>query len=184
MEHGRGAHTGANIRRAGGEVTEGGREGEFEFVFEGCIELVGGFPGFEKMESRAEGLKADMIFLVDHDREGFVAVHDEAAPSVLGGMFAADEVFFDEKLFVERGEGFHRDGNLGGAHGGEIGHGRLDCFEKLQAIGFFEPTREGEVFHIPGEADPACDDDARFVFRGRGGGGVAVFRFHIEKDYP
>jgi len=184
MEHGGGAHTGANIGRAGGKVAEGGREGEFEFVFEGCIELVGGFPSFEKMEARAEGLKADMIFLVDHDREGFVAVHDEAAPSVLGSVFAADEVFFDEKLFVERGERFHCDGNLGGAHGGKIGHGRLDRFQEFQAIGFFEPTGEREVLHIAGQTDPTGDDDARFVFRGRGGGRMAVFRFHIEKDYP
>ena len=67
MEHGGGAHTRADIRRAGSEVAEGGRKGEFEFVLEGCVEFVGGLPGFEKMEAGAEGLKADVVLLVDHD---------------------------------------------------------------------------------------------------------------------
>ena len=85
-------------------------------------------------------------------------------------------MFFHEELFFEGTEGLHGDGNLGGPHGGEIGNGRLDGFEEFQAVGFLEPTGEGEVFHVAGKADAAADDDAG-VGVGRGGGGrVALTR--------
>ena len=148
MEHGGGAHTGADVGGAGGEVAEGGGEREFEFGFEGGVEFIGGLPCFDEVEAGLEGLEANVVLLVNHDGKAFVGVDDEAAPSVLGGMFSADEVFLDEELFIERGEGFHSDGNFRGAHGGKVGHGGLDLFEELEAIGFFEPTGEGEVFDV------------------------------------
>lgn len=183
MEHGGGTHSGADVGRAGGEVAEGWGEREFEFVLQGGVEFVGGLPSLEEMEARAEGLKADVVLLVDHDGEGFVPVHHQAAPGVFGGMFAADQVFFHEKLLVEGSERFHGNGDLGGTHRGEVGHGGLDRLEKFQAIGFLEPAREGEVFDIAGEPDAAGDDDARIGLRVGGGGGVSVFRFHRSGEY-
>ena len=44
-----------------------------------------------------------MIFFIDHDGEGFVSIYDQAAACIFGGMFATDEMFFDEELFIEGG---------------------------------------------------------------------------------
>ena len=102
MQHGGGSHSGADIGRAGGEVAKGGREGEFEFVLEGRVELVGRIPRFEKVEPWAEGLEANMILFIDHYGEGFVPIYNEATSGVFCGVLATDEVFFDQELFVER----------------------------------------------------------------------------------
>ena len=128
------------------------------------------------MEAWLEGLEANVVLFVDHDREAFVAVNHEAAPSVFGGVFATDEVFLDEELFVEWGKGFHGDGNFRGAHGSEVGDGGLDLFEEFEAIGFFEPAREWKILNVASEANPAGDHNARIGFRSRGG--ISVFRFH------
>ena len=128
------------------------------------------------MEAWLEGLEANVILFIDHDREAFVPVDHEAAPSVFGGVFAADEVFLDEELLIEGGKGVHSDGNFRGAHGSEVGDGGLDLFEKFEAIGFFEPAREGKILNVTSKANPAGDDDPRIGFRSRGG--ISVFRFH------
>ena len=180
VEHGGGAHAGSDIGGAGGEITEGGGKRELELIFEGGVQLIGRFPRFEKLEARAQGLQPNMILLIDHDGKGFVPIDDQAAAGIFGGMLSADEMFFDQELFIQRGEGFHGHGNFGGTHGGEVGHRGLDCFQEFQSIRLFEPTWKGKMFHIPSEANPTGDDDARIGFRGRGGGGVTVFRFHGE----
>ncbi len=148
MEHGGGAHTGADVGGAGGEVAEGGGEREFEFGLEGSVEFIGSLPCFDEVKAGLEGLETNVVLFVDHDLESFVAVDHETAPSVFGGVFTADEVFLDEELFIEWGEGFHGDGNFSGAHGSKVGHSGLNLLEELEAIGFFEPTREGEVFDV------------------------------------
>ena len=102
MQHGGGSHSGADVRRAGSKVAKGGREGEFEFVLEGCVEFVGCIPRFEKVETWAEGLEPNMILFIDHYRKGFVPIYNEATSGVFCGVLATDEVFFDQELFVER----------------------------------------------------------------------------------
>ena len=128
------------------------------------------------MKAWLEGLEANVVFLINHNRETFVAVDHEAAPSVFGGVFATDEVFLDEELFIKGGKGFHGDGNFRGAHGSEVGDGGLDLFEEFEAIGFFEPAREWKILNVASEANPAGDHNARIGFRSRGG--ISVFRFH------
>jgi len=41
-----------------------------------------------------------MVLLVDHDAEGFLAIKHQAAAGAFGGVFAADEVAFDEDLLA------------------------------------------------------------------------------------
>lgn len=131
MEHGGGAHAGADIGRAGGEVAEGGGERKFEFVFERGVKFVGGLPSLEQMKTGAKGLEADVILLIDHDGKGFVPVDDKATARVFGGVFTANEMFFDEELFIEGSESFHGHGDFGWAHRGELGHGGLNRFEEF-----------------------------------------------------
>jgi len=178
MEHGRGAHSRTDVGGAGGEVTEGGGEGKFEFILQGGIEFVGCFPSFEQVEARAKGLEADMIFFIDHDGKGLVSIYHQATACIFGGMLATDEMFFDKELLIERGQSFHGDRNFGWAHAGEVGDGWLNRFEKFETVRFFEPSREGEIFDVSGEADATCDHNPWISFRGRRGGGVPIFRFH------
>jgi len=131
MKHGGSAHSGADVGRAGGEVAERWGERKFEFVLKSGIELVGGFPCLEKVKARAEGLEADMVLLVDHDGKGFVPVDHQAASRVFGGVFPTDQVFFHEKLLVERSERFHGNRDFCRTHRGEVGHGGLDGFQKF-----------------------------------------------------
>ncbi|NCX47586.1 MAG: hypothetical protein EBW82_03045, partial [Verrucomicrobia bacterium] len=53
MQHGGGSHSGADVRRAGGEIAKGGGEGEFKFVLESRVEFVGCIPSFEKVKTWA-----------------------------------------------------------------------------------------------------------------------------------
>ena len=170
MKHGGSAHPGADVSRAGGEVAEGGGERKFEFVLESGIEFVSGFPCLEKVEAGAEGLEADMILLVDHHGEGFVPIDHQATSGVFRSVFATDKMFFHEELLIQRSECFHRDRYLRGTHRSEVSYGGLDGFEKFQAIGFFQPTRESEVFDVAGKANATGDHNSRISFRGGGGG--------------
>ena len=43
-----------------------------------------------------------MIFLVDHEADGFARAEGDAARAVGGGQLAADELSLDEELAVER----------------------------------------------------------------------------------
>ena len=95
VEHGGGAHAGSDISGAGGEVAEGGGKRELELILERGVQLVGRLPCFEKLKAGAQGLQSNMILLVDHDGEGFVPIHHQAAAGIFGGMFSADEMLFD-----------------------------------------------------------------------------------------
>ena len=74
-------------------------------------------------------MEADMIFFVNHDGKGFVFIDHEATTGIFGGVFATDEMFFDEELFIDWGQSLHGNGNFGGAHTGKGGDGWLNRFE-------------------------------------------------------
>ena len=80
------------------------------------------------------------------------------AADALGGVFAADEVAFDEDLFFERGEVLEvfaeRVVHVG--QGLDLG---FELFEDGDAVGLFGPAGEGEVAQVAREPDAAADDD-------------------------
>ena len=45
-----------------------------------------------------------MIFLVNHDAERLLAIHDHRAANAFGGVLATDEMALDQHLFFERGK--------------------------------------------------------------------------------
>ncbi len=59
-------------------------------------------PGFVEGEAAAHHLQAQVIFLVDHQADGFLRHDGDAARPIGGGQFAADELAFDEELAIER----------------------------------------------------------------------------------
>jgi hypothetical protein len=100
-----------------------------------------------------------VVLFIDHDAEGFVAVEDEAAAGALGGVLTADQVTFDEDVFVEDGQVVHRFGK-------RVGHlrqrldGGTNCLESLDALGLFGPTGERHAFEVAREAHAAGENDA------------------------
>ena len=69
MQHGADADAGAEVGRAGGQVAEFGSEGVIELLLQVGIHLVNGRPGLPQLQAGAQGLHAQMIFLVDHHAE-------------------------------------------------------------------------------------------------------------------
>lgn len=123
VEHDGGAHAGAYVGGAGGEVAEAGGECVVEGGFEVGIDLVCGVPCFFEAVAWLDALDAQVVFFVEHDAEELVLADDEAATSVFGCVFAGDEVLFDEHLFFDGGEFIHRFVDEAGLHGGELGYG-------------------------------------------------------------
>ena len=160
MHHRRGAHSGADIRRAGGEIADLRRESEVESFFQLGIELVDRLEQRLEVGAGAERLDAEMVLFVDHHAQSAVLADDEAAAGVLGGMLAADEVLLDEHLLFQRREVLHRVVDDGFLHLGEIGHGGLHKGEHLFPFGLFGPAREGVMVHVAGKAQPAAEHDA------------------------
>ena len=131
VEHGGGAHPGADVGGAGGEIAEGRGEGELDLFLQSGVQLIGCVPRLLQMEAGAKGLQAKVILLVDHDGKGFIPVHHQAAAGVLGGVFPGDEMLFDKELFFQRPQGLHGHGHFGRSHHGQVAHGGLDGFKKL-----------------------------------------------------
>src|SRR4030095_4215712 len=104
MEHGRSAHAGPDVCRASGEIAEALIVGDVEFAFESAVNLVDQFERAFQLQSRANRLHPEMLFLVNHDAERLLAIHDHRTANALGGVLATDEMAFDKHLFFERGK--------------------------------------------------------------------------------
>ncbi len=60
-------------------------EGEIERGFELVVDRVDLLPGFFELQAAAEDLDAEVVFLIDHDGEGFVFADRHAAGAL--GVF-------------------------------------------------------------------------------------------------
>ena len=102
VEHDAGAHPGADVGRAGGEVAELVVEGVGQAGFEGVVEPVDDLPGVVEGQPAAQDLQAQVVLLVDHDADRLAGVEGDAAGAVQDvGQFAADELALDQELAVE-----------------------------------------------------------------------------------
>ena len=110
MQHRTDTDAGADVCRAGRQVAELGAEGELQFLFEHRIGLIDGAPGLAKLQSGAERLHPQVILLVDHHAERFLAVQHQATAGAFGGMLPADEMALDQNLLVQGGKVIHRFG--------------------------------------------------------------------------
>ena len=71
VEHHADADAGADVGRAGGQVAELRAEGVGELFLELVVELVDRVPDLGEPEAREHELDAEMVLLVDHDRDVF-----------------------------------------------------------------------------------------------------------------
>ena len=69
VHHGGGAHAGADVGRARGEIADLRREGEVELLLQLRVELVDRLEQRLELEARAQRLDAEVVLLVDHDAE-------------------------------------------------------------------------------------------------------------------
>ncbi len=103
MQHGTDPDASPNICGAGSQVAQFRVESVIQLLFEGRICLVDGSPCLAQLQTRPQGLHAEVVLLVDHEAKGFVPIQHETAAGALGGVLAADEMTFHQDLFIERG---------------------------------------------------------------------------------
>ncbi len=104
MEHGGGAHPGADVGGAGGQVTKMLIVSDIELALEGAVDFVDQLEGVLQLQPGANRLHPQMILLVDHDAERLFAVHRDRTANSFGRVLAADEVALDQNLLLERGK--------------------------------------------------------------------------------
>jgi len=70
VHHGRGAHTGAQVGRAGGEIAERRGERIVQFLLEFRVDRVDGIPGLLQLKAGPHHLNPQVILFVDHHHGG------------------------------------------------------------------------------------------------------------------
>jgi len=123
------------------------------------IQLVNGLPAGLQLEAGPQGLDAQVILLVDHHAEGFLAVQHEAAARALGGVLAADQMPLHEDLLVKGGEVVHRRREVR-VHLRQGFHGRLDRLQQAEPVRLLRPGGERQLAEVAGQPHPAGHDNA------------------------
>ena len=131
-------------------------------VLEEEVRFVVDLVGFAELEPGEEGLHAQVVLLVDHDAELLVVADDHGTAGAFRGVLAADQMAFDQDLFLQGGEVLQGRG-VAVIHGRNGRHMVLNFAEDFQALGFFGPAGERAVLEVAGEADAAAHHD--FVVR-------------------
>ena len=158
MQHRTDTNSGAKVRGAGGQVAASLAEGVVEVGLQRGVELVDRHPSFVHLQSRQQGLHAQVILLVDHYAQRLVAAEHHAAAGCLGGVLPADEMALDEQLLVQRGQLLHA-GVKAVPHRGHFYHVVADELEGFYSNRFFCPTRERQGGKIAGQPHSAGQDD-------------------------
>ena len=180
VQHRAHANAGAQVGGAGSEVAAFFRVGKIKSVLEVSVKLVDGVPCVFDLQSGKQRLHAEVILFVDHHADILVLTKHEAAAGVFRGVFAADEMSFDENLFVERGQLIHA-GVEAVLHRLDLQHVVADVLEGLDAHRFFCPAGEWGVGEVSGKAHAARPDDLvrrAFSLGGCGGAGKDLVNVH------
>jgi len=156
VEHRGGAHAGANVRGARGQVSQPRIESEIQFAFERAVDLVHQLKRLFQLETRANRLHPQMIFFVDHNAKSLPPIHHHRAARALSGMLAADQVALHQHLPVQRRKLLQAFGERF-LHFGKRFHVRPNQFENRTAVRFLGPARKRTVAQIAREPHPAAD---------------------------
>ena len=105
VEHHADADPGADVRRAGRQIAELRAEGIGELLLEPVVEMVDGIPDLGEPEAREHELDAEVVLLVDHDRDVLQRADRHAAGAVAVGQLAGDDLALDQELAVEHAPG-------------------------------------------------------------------------------
>ena len=101
VEHGTDPNTRAEVGRAGRQIPELRAESIVQLLFECRIGGINRRPGQAQLEPGAQGLHAQVVFLIDQEAERFISVQHQPAPGALRRMLAANEVAFYQDLLVQ-----------------------------------------------------------------------------------
>ena len=77
---------------------------DVEFALECAIDFIDELERTLELQPRTDRLHAQVIFLVKHDAEGLLAIHDYRAAKAFGRVFATDEMAFNQDLFFQSGK--------------------------------------------------------------------------------
>src|SRR5262245_32039911 len=101
MKHGAHPDARPKIRRTSRQIADIRIEGIVQAFFQDGIGSVYRAPCLPQLKSRAERLHAQMVFLIDHETEGFIPVKDQAAACTLGSMLTTNKMTLNQDLFVQ-----------------------------------------------------------------------------------
>jgi hypothetical protein len=158
-----------HIGGTGSEVAELVMKGVGELLAELLIEGVHGGPGTAEAESRGEGLEAEMVLLIHHDRDRpFVRKHHRTPLRRTGRLsqeVPGDQASLHEDFPVARREGFEfvelRSGKVG-----DFPARRRHPVEDRRPVVHTGAGAEGMALQVPGKPDPCRENDVGMFSRG------------------
>ena len=103
VQHNRDPDSCAEIGGAGGEVAISGAEGVIQFFFYDIVDVAYLLSALTYLHTAFEDLEAEVVFFVNHSGKEFLLCDDGASRAFAEGKMAADEVSFDEEVFIEGG---------------------------------------------------------------------------------
>ena len=160
MQHRADANAGAEIRRAGGQITQLVVESVIQLLLQAAESTWSMAPqAWRSCKPGPQRLHPQVILFVDHHAEGFLAVQHQAAADAFGGVFAADEMALDQNLLVQRGQIVHRLGERI-LHFRQAFDRRANRFQDFDALGLFRPAGKRGVPHVARQPHAARHHDA------------------------
>src|SRR5436190_128986 len=165
MEHDADAEAGADIGRAGGEVSETVVVGVRDASFNEVVEFVDLFPSSAEIETTLEDLDSQVVLFVDHHAHLLTLVDEHGAGAFGIGMLAADELALDQELAVDGFQG--ADINVDQLAGElallvQLFDAAAENFTDFGAVGVGRARDEWEVGQVAGKADATANDDVGF----------------------
>ncbi len=152
------ADAGADVGWAGGEVAPAREEGVIDATFDGVIDGVEAVVDLFQLRTGCEDLHAQVVFLVDHDAQGFIAGDCNGAAMIAFCEVLGDEVAFKEKATIaERGLA-----KVDPDHAGREFVVEKDGFcdaEEFLALRVAGAVDEGEASDVASHADAATKHD-------------------------
>ena len=109
VKHHADAHSGADVGRAGGQVSEGLVVSVGDLLFDQVVDPVDSIPGRFEVEPALHHLDPQVILFVDHQAEFLVAADGHRTRAAGLGQLAADQLPLDKELAVDRGKLFNID---------------------------------------------------------------------------
>ena len=158
MQHHRGTHAGAEIRRAGGQVTEFRIKGERQTAFQLAVHAVHEFIGTVEVQTGADALNAEVILLIDHDGNALLTIHDDRAARRARRMLAADEMALHEHLFADLAQ-VSVVLAVAVAHLRQLLDHGAHLFEEVHALSLLAKTRKRKAAQITRQTHTRGHDD-------------------------
>ena len=161
VHHHRQSDARAEVGGTGGQVSPSRRKRIIDFRLQRLVHGVDPLDEIVQPQAGCDQLHPQMIFLVDHDAEGFVVGYGDGAGDVGLGQVARDEVSFHKQLAVaSRGLSQINPDHLLRQVAFE---NDLPCqVDQLPPLSIAGPHYERESGNIAGQANPAAHDHVGF----------------------